>query len=129
MKEFQEKRKRKKIIFSVHAIILLSAAIVFLFGSTVKVYKKSREAVFLNNEIKKELAELEIRKSELEAAVARLQTESGIEEEARKKFNVRKPGEKVLVIVDKETETGKLDSNEKLRGFFSRIWQSVKSVF
>jgi cell division protein FtsB len=101
----------------------------FLVFSTAKVYLKSREVISKSNEIKKELAELEKRKAELEKDVNQLNTESGLEEEIRKNLNVQKPGEKVLVIIDKNAENVKIDSESASANFFLKIWQWVKSNF
>ena len=129
MREFQEKRKIRGILYSKKMVILLLLITAFLFFSTIKVYLKSKNALSKNEEAKKELDDLEKRKAELEKEVNQLQSESGLEEEVRKKFNVQKPGEKVLVIVDKNTENGKIDSGNELNDFFSKIWGWVKSKF
>lgn len=128
MKEFQEKRKLRKIIFSRKVLVLLAFVAAFLIFSTAKVYIKSRNAVSKNEKVKKEMADLEQRKSELEKEIARLQSESGAEEEVRKKFNVQKLGEKALVIVEKNNENDKINQGES-SGFFNKFWQWIKSIF
>jgi cell division protein FtsB len=128
MQEFQEKRKLRKIIFSRKVLVLLAFVSAFLIFSTVKVYIKSRNAVSKNEEIKKEVADLEQRKSDLQKEISRLQSESGAEEEVRKKFNVQKPGEEVLVIVEKNNENDKINQGES-SGFFTKIWQWIKNIW
>ncbi len=128
MQEFQEKRKLRKIIFSRKVLVLLAFVSAFLIFSTVKVYIKSRNAVSKNEEVKKEVAVLEQRKSELEKEIARLQSMSGAEEEVRKKFNVQKPGEEALVIVEKNNENDKINQGES-SGFFTKIWNFIKNLF
>lgn len=130
MREFQERRKIRKIFFSIPVIAILLIIAIFLLFSNIKVYKKSKEAIFLSSIVEQELAELEKRKLELESNIAVLQTESGIEEEIRKKFNVQKPGEEVLVIVDKAEDNAQINSKKgKITGFFSKIWKAIKSIF
>jgi cell division protein FtsB len=128
MREFQEKRKLRKVIFSRKVLVLLALVLVFLMYSTGKVYFKSRNAVLKNEEIKKEMADLEQRKSDLQKEINRLQSESGIEEEVRKKFNVQKPGENTLVIVEKNNENDKINQ-EASPGFFSKIWKWIKNIW
>lgn len=129
MREFQEKRKIRGFLYSKKMIVLLLLITVFLFFSTIKVYLKSRDAVLKRNETEKELTELEQRKAELEKDVNRLNTKSGLEEEIRKQLSAQKPGEKVLVIVDKNAENDKMESGNQLSDFFSKIWGWVKSKF
>ncbi|MCX6731397.1 MAG: septum formation initiator family protein [Candidatus Parcubacteria bacterium] len=129
MREFQEKRKIRRFFYSKKIVILLLLITALLSFSTIKVYLKSKNAVSKNEEAKKELADLEKRKAELEKDVNWLNTASGLEEEMRKNFNVQKPGEKVLVIVDKNAENVKIESGNNLSDFFSKIWGWVKSRF
>ena len=129
MREFQEKRKFKKIVYSVWLQAILSIIFLALVFSAVKVYKKSRISVQKFQEIKEEMAGLEKRNAELAAEAARLESESGREGEIRKRFDVAKPGEKIIVIVDKNSEDVKINGAENEGGFFSRFWQWIKSWF
>jgi cell division protein FtsB len=129
MREFQEKRKIRKFLYSKKMVILLLLITALLFFSTIKVYLKSKNALSKNEEAKKELTELEKGKAGLEKDVNRFQSESGMEEEIRKNLNVQKPGEKILVIVDKNAENGKIEAGNELNDFFSKIWGWVKSKF
>lgn len=129
MREFQEKRKLKKIIYSGWLLIILGIILLALIFSTVKVYKKSQISAQKSAEIKEEIAKLEKRNAELTAEAARLESESGKEGEIRKRFDVAKPGEKILVIVDKNSEDVKINGADNKTGFFYRIWQWTKSLF
>ena len=129
MREFQEKRKFNKLIHSGWLQIFLGIVLLALIFSTVKVYKKSRLSADKSKEIKEELASLEKRNAELAAEAARLESESGQEREIRKRFDVAKPGEKIIVIVDKNSEDVKINGAENKGGFFSRFWRWVKNWF
>ncbi|MBI4692167.1 MAG: septum formation initiator family protein [Candidatus Terrybacteria bacterium] len=128
MREFQEKRKLRKIIFSKTTLVLLLFISFFLVFSTIKIYFKNRNVLSKNEKIKNELAQLNQRKSELEKEISRLGTESGIEEEVREKFDLLKPGEKVVVIVDKNQENDKINLGEET-GFFGKILSFIKNIF
>ena len=129
MKEFQEKRKFKKIIYSGWLQIFLGVILLAVVFSTVKVYKKSQISAVKSGEIREEMAELEKRNAELEAEIMRLRSESGQEGEIRRRFDVAKPGEKILVIVDKNSEDVKINGKENKIGFFSRVWQWIERLF
>lgn len=129
MREFQEKRKFKKIIYSRWLQIFLVIIFAGLVFSTAKLYKKSRISVQKSAEIKEELIKLEKRNAELAVEAARLESESGKEGEIRKRFDVAKPGEKILVIIDKNSEDVKINGADSKNGFFYRIWQWAISLF
>ena len=129
MREFQEKRKFKKIVYSVWLQAILGIIFLALVFSAVKVYKKSRLSVKKFQEIKEEMAGLEKRNAELAVEAARLESESGQEGEIRKRFDVAKPGEKILVIVDKIGDDVKINGAENKGGFFSGIWRWIKNWF
>ena len=129
MREFQEKRKFKKIIYSGWILIFLGAVFLALIFPTVKVYRKSEIGAVKSKEIKEEIIKLEKRNAELGAEVARLESESGKEGEIRKRFDVAKPGEKIIVIVDKNSEDVKTNGEINNVGFFSLIWRWIERLF
>ena len=59
MREFQEKRKFKKIIYSGWILIFLGAVFLALIFPTVKVYRKSEIGAVKSKEIKEEIIKLE----------------------------------------------------------------------
>lgn len=127
MKEFQEKRKIRRIFYSKFLIIIFILLVGFISVSVIKIYKKYKESKMLAEKTEQEVKELEAKKTELESSIAKLQTESGAEKEIRSTLNVKKPGEEAIVIVEKNEESDKIGS--KKQGFFSRIWQAIKSIF
>ena len=128
MKEFQRKRDFDKKLYSPISLVVLSIIAVLLIISTFKIYAKSRNARLKNEKTKAEVVELEKRRTEMEVEIAKTSTESGLEEELREKFNIKKPGEEVLTIMDKRPEDDKIDSGRE-RGFFNGIWEFLKNIF
>lgn len=102
MREFQERRKLRRFFFSRPAFAVFSVAAIFLAFSVFKVYKKSSQAVLKNTAVLKDIADTNKRKGELEANLQKLKTEQGVEEELRKKFQIKKPGEEFFVVIEKE---------------------------
>jgi cell division protein FtsB len=127
MREFQEKRRIRRIFYSKFLIIALILLIGLISLSVIKIYKKYKESRIMAEKTEQELKELEAKKAELESSIAKLQTESGQEKEMRGTLNVKKPGEETVVILEKNEENGKIGSEEQ--GFFSKIWQAIKSIF
>lgn len=129
MREFQEKRKFKKIVYSASFQIIFGLVVVFLIFSAIKAYKKSERSASKAEEIRKEILALEKRNAELMADTANMESDSGKEGEIRKRFDVAKPGEKILIIVDKNSEDVKMDNASDKDGFFSKIWLGFKKLF
>jgi len=128
MREFQERRVLRKVIFSKFTFIFLTAVLIFLIYSAAKIYLRSRDAREANRLVEQEIESLKAKKTELEASVNRLQTETGAEEEIRNKFPVQKPGEQTVVIVNQENKNNP-SANSSPSGFFPKIWQFIKNIF
>ena len=120
--DLQERRKIKKILHSNTALAILAVLFVILSISVIKMYSRNRIASAKYNEVRQQLEDLQARKAQLESDIARFKSGEGMDEEIRKKFNVAKPGEHILVIVDKNKENDKMDNVAGGGGFFSRIW-------
>lgn len=92
-----------------------------------QIYIKNKQMQAVNESVEKEVLDLEEKKKFLQAQITRLKTEEGKEEEARKKFNISRPDEELLIITEKkETKVGEQEEGE---GFFGDFWREVKSIF
>jgi len=90
------------LLYSKVSIAILVIVLFFVGKSVLSAYKKysiSREA---SVETEERLDELEERKHDLSTKLEDLNTDRGVEEELRNRFQVAKPGEKVLIIVEEE---------------------------
>jgi cell division protein FtsB len=100
MREFQHKKRLRRILYSKAAIIVLTFFLLVLANATWGVYKKQEASAANTVQAKNSLKKLKDRESVLTAELSRLDTEEGVEEEIRAKYGVSKPGEELLVIVD-----------------------------
>ena len=128
MREYQNKKAEKGRLHSPLVLALLVFLLVSLVLGIVKIYPRSREALRLNAEAKDEKQKIVEREKGLEEEVKKLQTVTGQEEVIRKRFSVKKPGEEVLVILDKDSQSAKV-SNDSGNSFFIKIWAKIKSIF
>jgi len=118
-----------KKIFSSKIFFLFCLVILGLVGWAVS--KKIIEGNKIDADIKaaeEEIARLETKNNELNDFINYLNTESFLEEEARLKFDLQKPGESVLIIPEenlketaKKTEDKK-GSRESFWGNFPKWW-------
>ncbi|MBX4198610.1 septum formation initiator family protein [Candidatus Parcubacteria bacterium] len=123
MREFQEKKRFKRILYSKGTIFVLVIAIVFFSRATWGVYKKEQESAANALQAENSLKRLEDRQKVLNDELTKLQTEEGVEEEIRSKYGVSKPGERVLIIVDDQKATTSLEVPKK------GLWQKFKGLF
>ena len=125
MKENQPKKKYHFSIYSKPFLIFLAVVVFLLAKGTWGVLQKELESKRNVAEVSQEFNQLTKRKELLQGQVQKLNTEEGIEETLRQKFQISKEGEKVLVVVDRApTSTQAQNTN-----FFQRIWSGVSGVF
>ncbi len=123
MIDFQQKRKIKKAVYSKLSLVVLVVFILFLLHSTYGIYVKERFSAKNLASVQKDYDNLKSREEMLNSEISRLQTEEGMEEDIRNKFSVAKPGEELVVIVDKESST-----TEKENEVIS-FWQRLADFF
>ena len=122
MREFQQRKMFRSLMYSKLAIFLLLVVFLFFIFSIIGVYGKNRKATGKNNEVESELNELRKKKDYFESEIDRLNTNAGAEEELRDKFQIAKPGERVLIIVDDDKDGKGESSQEKSPNWFWRIF-------
>ena len=96
--------------------------LVFLAASSVwDVYGKERESRKLRLQAEAEQADLIKRQARLEADMAKLKTDRGLEEALREQFALAERGEKLVVIVD-PPKPGPAKATSTVREWFGRIF-------
>ena len=104
MLEFYQKRTWRTILHSpvafVIAVLLCLAMANVVYGR----YTIEREMIGKRLEAEKKLEVLINRKAELERKVEYLSNDRGIEAEMRRNFDVARPGEQVVIILDTEPD-------------------------
>lgn len=121
MFEFYEKRKVKRLLYTWPVVVFLCIPVGYLVSVAWSAYAKERETSANTIAATTELEKLKLREVALQTELERLSTERGIEEEIREKFEVGKPGEHAIVIVDKDQEKGHDLPPIKAKGLFEKI--------
>jgi len=117
MIDFQQKRKIRKVFYSRFMLVALLVLVLFMAKQVYDIYQKqglSKEGL---TSVLNENSELKNREKMLSSEIERLKTEDGIEEEIRNKFNVVKPGEHLVVIVD-DASTSKNETAKENTGWW-----------
>ncbi len=93
-----------KIAFSWVTLLSLLLLSLLLARSVVGMYHKNARASERVQDARTELSKVEERRESLSKSLGHIKTTKGVEEELRRKFDVAREGEHLLVIVDKEVE-------------------------
>lgn len=110
MFDFHERRKIKAMVFSWPVILLVLVASALLTSSVYERFLKEREVAHRRAERTAELTELTERSNALEAQVRYLESERGIEEAIRDRYDAAKEGERVVIITgDPEDSFGRTE--------------------
>ena len=62
----------------------------------------------------------------LESEIGRLKTDYGTEEEIRSKFNVAKPGETVVMVINNSSSS---NTNNSKESFWSRLLDKIRKLY
>ncbi len=100
---FKKFKKKSNIVYQL-SLSFLGLLIVFLIGlPLINKIKQRNEIKKEIIDLQKEIRDLEEKNSKLEKVVNYLESDQFIEEQARLKLGLKKPGEEVVVINDKRT--------------------------
>lgn len=122
MLEFQEKRKVRKFLYSKITLVILAIIIILLLVSVFNVYKKQKVTRDNLAKTRSVLVGLEARERMLSSEIERLGTVNGIEKEIREKYDMVKPGEEVIVIIDSNSE-----NSTSITPVSTSLWQKIKN--
>lgn len=120
------KKEKKKIIYSAPSVILIVVIAFALLHGTISAYGKMKESREKRNLAESEQKELEQRFNHINEKVNYLQTEKGLEEAIRTKYNVAKEGEEVFVVIDNKTDK---EEQEVERSIWTIFFDQLTGVF
>ena len=122
-KDLQESREVERAVFSWPVIFVAGLLIIVaLWG----VFRALEKELALRGEIKileKKIAYANAAKAVFQAKTEDLRTEAGLDREARGKFNLKKPGEEVVIFTEGAPQAKPSGFAE---GWLASLWQVVK---
>lgn len=99
--------RQKKKKFRQWFFILAALAAVFLAISLAEILAKRKSVADTISSLKEEIQELEATNSQLVDLASYLETEGFVESQAREKFNLAKPDERLVIIKDEAELDGR----------------------
>lgn len=125
MVEFQKDKNSKNIWYSpITLFVMLVVVLVFIYNM-IDIVEKTRETAKKKKFVEEQVDKLKNREAVLENNIVKLNTQEGIEEEIREKYQLVKKGEKMVVIVDGEENTEDLNVNEVNKNSFKSFWKNM----
>ncbi len=125
MREFQERNTIKKRIYSKTTLVILLVVLGLMIHGLYSVYQKEKESRTEVERVKREQVAVEGRYNNIQKGSDDLKSEAGIEAEIRNKFDVVKPGEGVIVVVNKNPTAIETDK----QGVLKKFWNSITGIF
>lgn len=123
MRELQQKQRFKRKIYSLPSLVILLILVGFSVRGTWEILDKKRESEQYVRELKAESEDLALRQKNLESDINYLETEEGIDEEIKERFNVSRAGEQVVIIVDPKPLPNSGEEKEKI--WYKRMWNAI----
>jgi len=124
MREFQDRRRVKKLLHSRYALAVLVVIILVLSRAVWGIYLKYEKSQILVEKSEADLLVLQAREATLTKSINALDTEEGKEKELRDRFGVVKQGEKMIILVD-DTSPVKPSANVLNDSWWQRFLESI----
>src|SRR3989338_10957823 len=121
MQIFQNRNFIRRVMYSWPVVVLVFSAAVFVGQSALRSYLGAKHARSAYFEVKKEREDLAAQRADLEKRLNYLSTPYGLEKELRRKFGLVKPGEELMIIVDRPQENERPVDGDNLSAFFSGV--------
>lgn len=127
MREFQDKRRRKKLLHSKWVAFSILGISLFLMLADIGLYEKWKVAHDKKELAENQLANYEKKLAKVESNIAELSSGEGLERTIRQEYSVAQEGEKVVVV---STESArKNDVRMRDVPWYESLWFSVTQVF
>ena len=120
MRAYQRKKKIREVLYSRATLATLLFFTVLISKAAWDMYAKERESQRQLEAVEHELAALVARENLLRDNLARLTTPEGIEAEIRAQFQVAKPGEQMVVLV--EGRSAAPEEKVPVQSFMSKLF-------
>lgn len=127
MKELRDKQRFKRYLYSYPSLVIIIIIAFLLARGAAGIFSKERESAQVLKDLEEKNAALASRQESLKGDIASLQTEEGIIEEVRRKFNVIRPGEHLAIVVEEKpsastTPSGAIDTLKRGWDWLMGLW-------
>ena len=103
----------QEIAFSIFLVVLIILGVAFLVISNLKINQRRQELISQVNKLEEQIKEKEKQNDELKASVSQVSDQSYLEQQAREKLGLKKPGEEVVSVQKVKTGESKTEEVKK----------------
>ena len=103
MQVYQQKGDPVRLLWRRALLFLLTVLVMVGMSSVWRIHTRGEEAATLNQESQAQLADLKKRTDQLKVDIANLSTDRGKEAALRQQYQMGKPGEGVILIIEQKT--------------------------
>lgn len=107
------KETKQSIAFPLVLIALVLLLVVFLAVSNFRISQKRVQLNAQIESLQQEISDLQAKKFSLEVQTLQSSQESYLEQEARERFNLKKPGEQVVTVLPPEKKENTVPEETK----------------
>lgn len=126
MRELQRKQTIKRRLYSTPVLLALALVTLLLVKGAYGVIEKERTSSIAVKDLAAKVGTLSAQEIELKSEITRLNTEAGLAEAIKEKFNVSAVGEHVAVIVDPHPVATSTASSSS--SWYKRFWDAIISA-
>ena len=126
MAELQKNRDSKNIWHSPLVLFVLLCIVLVFSYNMIGLIKKAHQTAKEKNVVLQQINDLNQRQTSLQTNINQLQNDAGVEQTIRNKYELVKPGEQMVVIVDPTTSNS---SNQSEASKPISFWSWLKSIF
>ena len=109
MLQFYHKRSWRALVYSPFMVAFLLVLIGCMVTAAYARYQMAVSTADRQRALEDEYRKIQERREEISSKVTYLSNDRGIEAEVRRNFDVAKPGEKVVVILDDDADGGLIE--------------------
>lgn len=128
MKDFQERNNVNRALFSFPVMVGVLFFAVFAAWGTMNVLRTQSSLDTEIIRLKAEIAKAEAARKEYDLQTSAAQTSEGADREARERFNLKKPGEDVVLFVDDNKKTS-APPESNVAGTYHAIQKWFENIF
>ena len=124
MREYEQRYTPARLLGRRALLLLFFVVFLAALRGTWDVYWKERTTRQDRRQAEQSLTELKARESKLATKVAQLKTDQGVEAELREQYDVGKPGEQLIVLVDPTTDASSTGATQGRHwwSWLSHLW-------
>ncbi len=123
MRELQNRQKLRRKMYSLPVLLVLLVMAVLISRGAYIILIKERQSASEAVALAEKIEVLAQREEKLKYEVEKLETDSGIEEEIKSKFNLARAGEHVALIVERGDEAA--STTEEEPSWWKRFWGGI----